>query len=320
MARIALALVLLLTAAAPAAAHTKADLEAQLKRLMEWWPGDYDNNEQIVRQSGGGLEATVSAPFYRIHTVYKRVEIPALGPNVLSVREWKNNNPSEPGRTRLYSLSVDEKAGAIRVAVHLPRDEKASLPADDAALAPFMRPARDGCELYFNWVGGQFQGGFKERACTVENGREWFQYELVVGEKYTWWRDRRLASRGGKVTWENAPGTNFQWFEQTKARWLTCEVQENADGDMRKTKKLTDIRVHDQGGEADIAWPDGRTLTFLIHSRAFTSPPERTYPLFRIHDKNNMQVPFAYAYAVDDSERYGLNLGWFYIRCVVEKK
>jgi hypothetical protein len=32
-----------------------------------------------------------------------------------------------------------------------------------------------------------------------------------------------------------------------------------------------------------------------------------------------MTVPIAYAYAVDDSERYGLNLGWFYIRCGVKK-
>ena len=38
-----------------AVAQSDADLSAQLTRLMEWWPGEYDNHEQIVRQSGGGL-------------------------------------------------------------------------------------------------------------------------------------------------------------------------------------------------------------------------------------------------------------------------
>lgn len=317
--RAILTAMLLMAVAGPAAAHTKQDLNSQLKLLMQWWPGDYDNNEQIVRQSGGGLDAPTSAPFYRIHTVYKRVDLPALGPNVLSVREWKNNNPADVVRVRLYSLSIDEKAKAIRVKVHMPRDEKAALPADDAALAGVMRPARDECDLYLNWIGGQFQGGFKDRACTAENGREWFQYQVMVGPDFTWWRDRRLASRDGKVTWENAPGSDYAWFEQTKARWMKCEVQEDREGIMRNTKKIADIRLHDQGGEADIAWPDGRTLTFLIHTRQFTSPSEHTFPLFRIHDKKNMTIPIAYAYAVDGAERYGLNLGWFYIRCEVEK-
>ncbi len=70
-------------------------------------------------------------------------------------------------------------------------------------------------------------------------------------------------------------------------------------------------------GEADSPWPDGRTLTITIHSRAFTSPPECEYPLFRIHEKGK-EVPIAYAYAVDDATHFGLNLGWFYIRCDAE--
>ncbi len=60
---------------------------------------------------------------------------------------------------------------------------------------------------------------------------------------------------------------------------------------------MTDIELHDQGGAADIA-----------------SPSERVFPLFRIHEKGN-HVPIAYAYAADNADRFGLNLGWFYILC-----
>lgn len=66
---------------------------------------------------------------------------------------------------------------------------------------------------------------------------------------------------------------------------MACEVLDSPDGDMTKSKKLMDISLHDQGGEADIKWPDGRDLKFVIHTRAFTSPPDRQFPLFQIHDK-----------------------------------
>ena len=311
----ALALVL---AASPAAAHSKYDLEQQLKLLMQWWPGDYDNNEQIVRQSGGGLSKTVSAPFHRLHTAFKRVEMPELGPNVLSVDEWQNNDANDVVRTRLYSLSVDEKEGAIRVRLFTPPGGRADLARLASLKAADLRALPAGCDIFLHWVGGQFEGGVKEKSCLLDR-REWFQYQMVLGPKYYWARDRRLKMSDGKVVWEMAPGSDYGWYEQTKARWMICEVLEDPNGDMPKTKKLTEITLHDQGGEADIAWPDGRTLTFLIHSRAFTSPSEHTFPLFRIHEKNNMTVPIAYAYAMDETEHYGLNLGWFYIRCEVTK-
>ncbi|MDX2222063.1 MAG: CpcT/CpeT family chromophore lyase [Rhodospirillaceae bacterium] len=324
MTRLGICLVALLAwMIGPAAAHTKADLNAQLKLLMEWWPGDYDNNEQIVRQSGGGLSAQTDKPFYRLHTVFKRVNAPQFGENVLYVEEWKNNDPNDIARIRLYSLSVDEKEGAILVkfisplkpenlvGAHKDLSKVEKLTRDD------VRVFRDPCNIYLNWEGGQFRGGMKERSCNANDDKEWFQYQIVVGPRYYWSRDRRFAYADNRVTYEMSPGSNYGWFEQTKARWMRCEVLHDPNGDMTKTVKLTEIDVHDQGGEADIDWPDGRKLAFVIHTRAFTSPPDREFPLFRIHDRKNMTVPIAYAYAVDDAERYGLNLGWFYIRCQV---
>lgn len=326
MTKLWLALMGALMLAAPAQAHTKADLNAQLKLLMEWWPGRYDNNEQIVRQSGGGLSAATDKPMYRLHTVFKRVNMPELGENVLYVEEWKNNNPTDIARIRLYSLSVNEKEGAIAVKFYTPLDTKPLVGAyNDLARVEKLklkdlRAFRDVCDVHLNWEGGQFRGGMKEKSCNVAEDKEWFQYQLIVGERHYWARDRRFSyAEPGKVTWEMAPGSNYAWFEQTKARMMACEVLADPNGDMTKTTKLTDIELHDQGGEADIKWPDGRDLAFVIHTRAFTSPPDREFPLFRIHDKKNMTVPIAYAYAVDDAERYGLNLGWFYIRCQVKK-
>ena len=176
-----------------------------------------------------------------------------------------------------------------------------------------LRKDRDGSNVV------RALNAFKKASCTVNDGQERFDYEIVVGPSYYWARDRRLATDSGAVTWEMAPGSDFEWFEQTKARWFTCTVNHNPDGDMTRTEYLTTVELHDQGGEADIAWPDGRTLTFIIHTRAFTSPSERVFPLFRIHDKRDRTVPIAYAYAVDDADRFGLNLGWYYTLCRVKE-
>ena len=140
---------------------------------------------------------------------------------------------------------------------------------------------------------------------------------MAVGANFYWTRERRRDLRTDAVTRQSAPGAAYGWFEQSRALPYTCVVMNNAEGDMKKTAFFKTIRIDDQGGEADLKWPDGRTLTFSIQNRAFTDPPDREYPLFGVHEKGN-PVPIAYAYAVDGSRRFGLNLGWFYVRCYAE--
>ena len=283
---------LALVAAAPpiaSAAHSDYDLKAQLATLMQWWPGEYDNHEQIVRQSGGGLSPSTDKPFYRVHSRYERITGSKLGDHVLTVVEYRDDDPGQVLRARTYVISVDPSSHALRVAQHMP---KATGSADLVPLGPQ-------CDLLLHFVGGQFEASLPAKACS--GAGQTAEYGLVVGPRYTWYREQ--------------PGQ--EWFEQTRARLFTCMVQENAEGDMRKTRFLKTIRLHDQGGTADIPWPDGRTLTFTIHTRAFTSPPAHEFPLFRIHEKGK-DVPIAYAYGVDGTARFGLNLGWFYIRCYAD--
>ena len=271
------------------AAHGPYDLKAQLELLLQWWPGQYDNHEQIVRQSGGGLSPPTSAPFHRVHSRYQRVADSVLGAHVISMVDYRDDDPAQPLRSRTYVLDVDAAAGALRVAQYAPK----------AAGSTELVPLGPKCDLLLRFVGGQFEASLAAGACRAAG--EPGEYGLVVGARYVWFRER--------------PG--HAWFEQARARAFTCMVQGSADGDMRQTRFLKTLRLHDQGGTADVAWPDGRTLTFTIHTRAFSSPPDREYPLFRIHEKGR-DVPIAYAYAVDDAGRFGLNLGWFYVRCYAE--
>lgn len=311
---------LLAPTATRAQAQNKADLQVQLKLLLEWWPGVYDNNEQIVRQSGGGLSTPTDQPFHRLRTAFTRVTLPALGANLLYVEEFRDNEPTRTSRIRLYALSIDDAERGIRVRMYSPVAQAALAGTwRDAArvektTAADWQAAASQCDLLLHYVGAQFAGSTLPRSCAAGN-RAWTDFQTIVSARQHWLRHRLVDARTGQSTWELNPGAHFGWVEQTKARHFRCTVNHNAAGDMTRTEKLTTIELDDQGGEADIAWPDGRTLTFIIHRRAFASPSDREFVLYRIHEKGNRVVPLAYAYAEDTALRFGLNLGWFYILC-----
>lgn len=302
----------------PASAFTQLELEAQLQRLMDWWPGEYDNNEQIVRQSGGGLAKPVYAPFFRIYSHYVVLDQPDLGDHVLYVEQYLDNDPANVARIHVYTLEVDEQAQAIRATPHVFRDGQQSMVGahmDPKRLAEIgadkLRALSAGCAVFIRFEGAQFRGGTNDESCGEEG---WFDDEFVVGPGHYWFRDRQEDSEPGELASGQGPGVNFAFLQSTKARRFVCSVAYNLDGDMTRTEFLTEIELHDQGGAADIDWPDGRTLEFIIHTREFAAPSERVFPLYRIHEKGN-HVPIAYAYAVDNADRFGLNLGWFYILC-----
>jgi hypothetical protein len=315
----------LVLAVYPAHAFTKGELDGHLRLLMNWWPGEYDNHEQIVRQSGGGISVHVYEPVFRIHSHFGRLDLPELGENVLYVEEYLNNDPANISRICVYSLTVDEVAQGVRIKLHAFKDED----REDSMIGAHKDPDRlagikvsdlrafsDPCDVILQFQGGQFNGGMARESCGED---AWFEYQVSVGPNFNWTRDRQISRETGEVTWNQTKGANFAWIQMTKARHFICTVNYNLDGDMTKTEFLTEIEVHDQGGAADIAWPDGRTLEFQLHTREFASPSERVFPLFRIHEKGNY-VPIAYGWAVDDADRFGLNLGWFYTLCQLKEQ
>ena len=301
-----------------AQAFSERELEIHLDLLKQWWQGHYDNHEQIVRQSGGGLAEPVFDPIFRLHAVYKSIDLPEVGDHVLYVEEYKNNDPENLYRIRLYNLMPDVASGTIRIQMHAPLDQDKwqGAHADPERLAQItaadFQPFSEACEAYVAFEGSHFRGGMKDRQCQVDSS--YFQYDIVIGPDHYWFRDQRRDLETEEVVWELIPGSNFQYLQLTKARWFSCVVNYNLDGDMTATEYLTTITLHDQGGEAPITYPDGKEYYFTIHDRAFTAPSDRTFPLYRIHEKGN-HVPIAYAYAVDDADRFGLNLGWFYTLC-----
>jgi hypothetical protein len=293
----------------------KRDLATELRLFGKWWPGIYDNHEQVIRQSGNSLLPLVDGPFRRVHIDVAAIPGSPLGETVFAVSEHQGNAARTLTRNELIAAAPDVAENAIRLKRYRRSDGPGTTDAAKLGMADVVYLGAQ-CDWLVRFEGGQFVGGVASPKCAGTGGAS--EYQLIVGPRYVWERDQSRDLKSGKVTWEMAPGTGYDWHQATRARRFTCSVFQDPKGQMATAQYLTTIHLDDQGGEAEMAWPDGRTLMFTIHQRAFATGSEHEYPLFRVHEKGN-PVPIAYAYSQGESDDFGLNLGWFYVRCAADK-
>ena len=107
-------------------AKAQSPLEQDLEQIMAWWPGTYNNDRQVagVEERMGEenftgevwrLDGSGMGGYLNVTSHYIRLDAPAIGDNVLYVEEYRDGQPDETYRQRVYTLSVDEEEQVIRV-------------------------------------------------------------------------------------------------------------------------------------------------------------------------------------------------------------
>ncbi len=161
-------------------------LEADLEELMEWFPGVYDNHQQVYRQAVD----RVPEEMRQRHTnhIFRPLSITGIPGRTLYAQQSQHYDPSDLYRQRIYSFTVDEAEQAIRLTIYTPRDPSrltdahldpdkvADLSADDFILKP-------GCEVFWRRGEGQFDGILKPNACSYFS--EMFGKRVYLNETLT---------------------------------------------------------------------------------------------------------------------------------------
>ena len=178
--------------------ENEANLEGDLAEMLSWFPGIYDNYEQIEAERLGDLPEALRHRHLN-HTFFP-VEIAGIPGGQLYAQQYQHHDSADLYRQRIYSFQTDPDEGAIRLTiytpnsprdlidVHLDPEQQATLDASDFFLKP-------GCEVYWTRDEAQFEGYLKPKACSYYSTR--FETQVYLEETLTLRRDALLLNDRG---------------------------------------------------------------------------------------------------------------------------
>lgn len=175
------------------------DPQADLRTIMSWWSGDYDNDRQIRRLRADGkpvwmADGSGKGGHIEVTSHYRPVDLPQFGEHVIYVEETKHGDPNSVFRQRIYTLGVDEELNAVRVKLWNFKDREKYVGAwrdltRIADLSPDeMSPLPDKCDLIAARDGEKYHLPMQGRSCAF--GERYFNYQVLLGADSFWFRDK----------------------------------------------------------------------------------------------------------------------------------
>ncbi|MEM7640101.1 MAG: CpcT/CpeT family chromophore lyase [Pseudomonadota bacterium] len=236
-------------------ASTGPALDQHLDEMLTWFPGVYDNFEQIESERESDLEANLRHRHLN-HTFYP-VAIPGIPGRQLYAQQYQHHDPANLYRQRIYSFEPDAEEDAIRLTIytpespdaltdiHLSPDRQAAMTADDFILKP-------GCEVYWKRAEDQFEGYLKPKACSYYSTR--YETQVYLEETLTLRRDALLLNDRGvdgdgnlifgvddKGPTLNLKQTDFSQLDvelQEIVRLMSGDYFSNAEGGAREGRPI----------------------------------------------------------------------------------
>jgi len=294
-------------------------LDKDFRIMMEWFPGVYDNQEQVYFEDQQGIDEALRHE--RIHHVFEPVELPALGDHVFYVQQHLNDDPAQIYRQRIYSFRPDYEEGAIRLTIHIPNDAAALIDAHlDATklsdLSPEQTRVLPGCDVFWRRQANHFVGYMEPDACSyvsAESGqRIIFNDDLLLTEDALWISDRAQDEEGNRV-FGHPTGVPHK---NRKARrfecWMTA-MQRDGEWTFRRG-----LEIYDQGGMVWLETEEEAAQQVGIKMRNVRWPYGNNRPslvLYAYRPDEDRAV--SYAWADPSAQRIGINLRWMQASCTL---
>lgn len=309
-----IATVVLSVVAATAVAETPLDKDFRL--LMEMFPGEYDNNNQVMFAEEAGVPE--DSRHERLHHYFVPVDLPAFGDHVLFVQQYLDNDPRQVYRVRLYSFRPDYEEGAVRLSIYRPLHPDAitgahedpsrldGVTADDFVHLP-------GCDVFWRREADHFRGYMKPGACVIESRRDGRRIviddDLLLTRDELWISDR-AEYEDGSYAFGNRAGIPHKNRRVRQFRcWSAIERRTGEDSWYFEN----DIALHDQGGVAAITTDEApaRRLFLRLARPEWPAGNNRPSTVLYVHGEDAegvMGESVSYAWSGYDAGRVGINL------------
>jgi len=302
-----------------AMADASAILDKDFALMMAWFPGVYDNQEQVYFEDEQNLAGTLRHS--RVHTVLEPVDLPRFGAHVFYLQQYVNDDPAQINRQRLYVLNPDYERNAVRMQIytfneakllvdaHLGHTQLAQLTMDQVQRVP-------GCDVLWRRKANQFLGRTQRHACTnalaKDVGYTTINHYFLLTEDALWISDQALDENDNAVTDQRA---NIP-FKHRKARQFECWMTATQrDGDRTFRRGLT---LHDQGGMIWMKTEEENAQQVGIKLRNVRWPYGRNRPSLVLYaHKPDQDRAVSYAWADPGAQRIGINLRWMQASCTL---
>lgn len=149
-----------------ACASQGKEREADLARLLDWFPGHYSNLEQAQADERGGLE-----PHTALELNIVPIYAPRIGKNVFYLQETAANDPLRVLSQRLAAFEVVKDRGIVQTLWTLKeplrwRDAHRNLDLFKSMI-PDDYTQLSGCDLLWKSEEGRFEGANDGAACRI---------------------------------------------------------------------------------------------------------------------------------------------------------
>jgi len=309
-----------LSMASQSNADANAVLDRDMRTFLEWFPGVYDNQEQVYFEEEQGVPEELRHE--RIHHTFAPVDLPAFGEHVFYVQQYLDDDPDKIYRQRIYVFTADYDENAVRLAIHTPKDVASLVdahlePARLEALTPADTVHMPGCDVYWRKRAAEFDGQMKPKACSFVSKRSGKRIiiddDLVLTNGEIWISDR-AEDEDGNYVFGNKQGIPHK---NIKARPFKCWIAALERNGEDWTFK-SDLEVWDQGGRAwveteednpqrvgiklrNVRWPTGNNRDSLV-LYAYRGESDRAE---------------SYAWGEPTAERLAMNLRWMQVSCTL---
>ena len=289
------------------------NLNDDLRLMMQWFEGRFDNFAQTWEEK----ESKAKFPHERIHSIFARVSLPAIGENVFYVQQFMDGDETKIYRQRLYIFTPNKKEKAVELKIYTFDDDKKYVDAnlDNAKLKNLTMQnlvTTTGCEVFWRRDGDKFLGTMKPNSCKVVSKRSGktliITDDLFLTKDEIWINDQAKDDQGNYV-FGNKSGVHHKL---TRARMFEGWTAVLKDGSTEMT-----------GADAPSdAWDGQRNLTIHDQGETIKINDKFSAQLAQLTYKNGTKVlklgivenasgkTVAYTWTNPEAERIGINLRW----------
>lgn len=298
------------------------DLKKDLQLMMHWFGGRFDNFAQTIEEK----EMKTEFPHERIHSIFARVNLPAIGENVFYVQQYMDGDEAKIYRQRLYVFTANKKEKAIELKIYTFPDEKAVLNAhlDQSKLSGLTLEKMEspkGCEVFWRLNGDKFEGSMKKDACRVVSKRSGktliITDDLFLTKDEIWIRDQAKDDQGNYVFGNKAnihhklkKAQVFEGWTAVLKDGSTEMTGQDAPADAWNGQR--NLMIHDQGGRVKINDKFSAELAQLAYKNG-----TKVLKLGIVENASGKTV--AYTWANTNATRIGINLRWVQAGLMLKK-